>query len=234
MPWTTDQNGDAIYEPSIYAKEELPTWNEIYNEFYKKEYYRDRSIDPEDQRWNEIDPYWNIPRYKYLLGTVCNQFNKMLFEDGYRIKIMDKLAEQGILVYDTGDSAIVDIIFTCDPFTGDDDLPHYDSLNKAPTIYTIPHPKGVVNPFWSEYPRVGITRYTEPLVFRAVLDIDTGYEITDERFQGKTETIYDVYEYSYPDIFDAIMKIMLEPMDEYFTKQREVQINPSLKFDPAL
>ena len=38
MPWITE-NGEKKYIPSAYAKEELPTWNELYNEFYKNQYY---------------------------------------------------------------------------------------------------------------------------------------------------------------------------------------------------
>ena len=180
-------------------------------------YWKDRTIDPSDPRWHEIDPYWKIPRWLYLNATVTNQFNKLLFEDGYRVVLLDKLASKGILVNKDGNSAIVDIIFTCDPFTGDEELPHYSSLNTIPTIYRIPHPKGIHNPFETEHPRVDITKYTQPLIFRAVIDIDTS-EVTDERFSGKNETLYDIFEYSYPEIFNEIIEIMMEPLKQYFEK----------------
>ncbi|MCM1220104.1 MAG: hypothetical protein NC548_37000, partial [Lachnospiraceae bacterium] len=65
MPWVLDENGNKKYTPSIYAKEELPTWNEFYNEFYKSgNYTYDGGKDV-----FEIDPYWKIPRKKYLLAV---------------------------------------------------------------------------------------------------------------------------------------------------------------------
>ena len=71
---------------SIYVKEDLPTWSEVYYEFYKNKTF---SFDHEDDnQLNDIDKYWKIPRRKVLLATVANQFNKMLYEDGYSDKFM--------------------------------------------------------------------------------------------------------------------------------------------------
>jgi hypothetical protein len=60
---------------SLYDKDCLPTWGELYNEFYfskKAEYNHLDMI---------MDPYWKQPRQKILLAFVCNQLNKMIFED---------------------------------------------------------------------------------------------------------------------------------------------------------
>lgn len=64
-----------------YVKEDLPTYSELYNEFWLKDYWVSRSFEPHDPKWQELDPYWEIPRYKVLLATACNQFNKMMYID---------------------------------------------------------------------------------------------------------------------------------------------------------
>lgn len=73
MPWIKNEDGTTIYKVSLYTKEELPTWNEVYNEWYQNVY--DENI---------LDTYWKIPKQAYLNAIICNQFNKMVFEDGYQ------------------------------------------------------------------------------------------------------------------------------------------------------
>jgi hypothetical protein len=75
MPWKGD-----IYNCSLWAKEELPTWSELYHKFYLPQVY---TYDPEIDK--EIDPYWKIPKKKLLLGQVCNQLNKYIHEDNIDI-----------------------------------------------------------------------------------------------------------------------------------------------------
>ena len=60
---------------SIYCKDDLPTWHEIYYEFYLKDLF---NYDCND---TELDLYWKIPHKKMIIGFVCNQLNKMIFED---------------------------------------------------------------------------------------------------------------------------------------------------------
>jgi hypothetical protein len=86
MPYIDGPNDEKKYVPSKYAKEELPTWNEIYNEFYKKEAW---SYDPANVSHQTEDLYWKVPHLKILLGWICNQFNKMIFEDGAKQTILD-------------------------------------------------------------------------------------------------------------------------------------------------
>lgn len=77
MPWIKDENGTTTYKVSLYTKEELPTWNEVYNEWYQNVY--DENI---------LDTYWKIPKQAYLNAIICNQFNKMVFEDGYQTELI--------------------------------------------------------------------------------------------------------------------------------------------------
>ena len=129
MPWILDENGEKAYKPSIYTKEELPTWSEMYEEFYKKEIYA--YIEENDK---DIDPYWNIPRNKVLLSQACNQLNKMLFEDGLRetlIKQFDLIDVRFLLCTEDGTLGNELIIGT----------------DKISPIYTIPLPTKKPNPF---------------------------------------------------------------------------------------
>ena len=78
MPWILNKDGLIRYKLSEYVKEELPTWDEMYNEFYKKRLYKyNPKID------TEMDLYWNsIPRKLYLMAIAANQLNMHLFEFG--------------------------------------------------------------------------------------------------------------------------------------------------------
>ena len=79
MPWKKNQNNEDIYIPSIYSKNELPTWEELLK-WYKMMCKND---------WNWFNcrdelismPYWNIPENIYLCAVCCNQLNKMVQED---------------------------------------------------------------------------------------------------------------------------------------------------------
>lgn len=86
MPYIDDVNNEKKYIPSKYAKEELPTWNEIYNEFYKE---RVHFYNPADESHQVEDLYWKVPHRKILLGWICNQFNKMIFEDNAKSSILE-------------------------------------------------------------------------------------------------------------------------------------------------
>jgi len=77
MPWQTNEAGEKKYELSIYCKEELPTWDELYNEFYIKESFQ---YDPSNPEYQVMDPYWNRPRRKLLMAWACNQLNKIILE----------------------------------------------------------------------------------------------------------------------------------------------------------
>ena len=101
MPWIKNADGTDKYIVSLYAKEELPTWDEIYNQFWKHEvfeydpYNNDHMIEgiPESSDPGELikrmDLYWKLPHRQVLLGWICNQLNKMLFEDGQRDRMIE-------------------------------------------------------------------------------------------------------------------------------------------------
>ena len=61
---------------SIYCKDDLPTWHEMYYEFWNKKLF---TFNPLDE--NEIDLYWKIEHNKMILGFACNQLNKMILEN---------------------------------------------------------------------------------------------------------------------------------------------------------
>ena len=89
MPWFRDENGDPKYAASIFTTEELPTWNEMYNEWWKNKIFSS-NVDL------GLDTYYNtIPRSKVLMAQACNQLNKMLYEDG----VLEKKCSYGIYVY---------------------------------------------------------------------------------------------------------------------------------------
>lgn len=193
MPWITLQDGEVKYIVSKYAKEELPTWNEVYNEFYLSGHAFYNSEHPHQQ---ELDPYWKLPRLKVLIATVCNQLNKMLYEDGYRKGLLEHLSK------DAGEwGKVIDAKFILEP------IPDYldkmqaatsereaqmiyehhlvdwvrflDSkfigINCPPPIYTIPNPNGTPNPFiTNDHPRIDISTLAGELKIQAVLKRDNG------------------------------------------------------------
>lgn len=77
------------YSPSKYVKEELPTWAEIHEWHDGKWTTYDPVCDMEDK-----DFYWKIPIRLKLLALCCNQFNKMILEDGYDSKISKLLKDE--------------------------------------------------------------------------------------------------------------------------------------------
>lgn len=82
MPWI-NENGERKYKVSLYCKEELPTWDELYNKFFKGQIF---IYDPNNPDHQKLDPYWKRPERKMLLAWACNQLNKMIYEDGVAIK----------------------------------------------------------------------------------------------------------------------------------------------------
>lgn len=103
---------------SKYCKEELPTWDEIYNEFWINKIF---VYDPNDPEHQVEDPYWKRPRRKILLMLICNQLNKMMEEDDNpRLNI----AERTFFMLHHGDGPITiplntPSIYTCKlPSTG--------------------------------------------------------------------------------------------------------------------
>lgn len=154
MPWTTNEHGERVYKVSAFTKEDLPTWAELYDEWYGNRVTNFSRADP-DQKVNQ---YWGIPQNQFLLVTACNQLNKMIFEDGKREDLLK-------FISDTIMADAFDVRFTCEPLPVFDEMEGNDAfesswatftnnlncvLNTLPPIYTIPHPKGLPNPFIDE------------------------------------------------------------------------------------
>ncbi|MCM1439739.1 MAG: hypothetical protein NC131_11160 [Roseburia sp.] len=232
MPWIVLPNGEQVYKVSLYAKEELPTWNEVYSEFFLSGlcFYN-----PDEQN-QEMDPYWKIPRSKVRIATVCNQLNKMLYEDGYRARFLEHFSK------DRGEwGPFEDIKFLIEPLPdyldkmkdaqNDDEAKKiyeehlkvwtafldskFIGLNCPPPIYTIPNPNGTPNPFiTNEHPRVDITTLEGKLIVCPVL----------KAYNGTTDTVNSAIEvYCQMDddpyqrrMYKDIVAFMMRTFRDYF------------------
>lgn len=222
MPWKKDVNGEMKYHLSIYSKEELPTWSEVYEEFYLKNQF---IYDPNGADALDLDLYWKIPKRKYLLAIVCNQFNKMLFEDGMRDKLLK-------FIRDNLRDDCVDVRFSCEPI---DDYELPDDMNNvkedyerfvtswkkaiddkfvgrtmAPPIYTFPLPTGVDNPFViSKHPRIDINTINTKMCIVPILKFSN---------PGNDYSIAAPlpYEEWNEDCYNKIIKFMMESFIDYF------------------
>lgn len=183
MPWINDESGEKVYKPSIYTKEELPTWAEMYKEFYKEQAYS------ADEGEGPIDPYWGLPRNIVLLAICCNQLNKILFEDGLLSEMKSKFG-------------IDDARFLIDSFrSGSEELYSEGGVgtDEFPPIYTIPLPTGKKNPFiTNDHPRIDVSKMNG--------DRFIGYFVT---INGNTEPYYE-YEELFKEVIENIMESMKE------------------------
>lgn len=192
MPWFRNEKTDEeTYIVSIYAKEELPTWNELWNEFWNNGAF---SYDPNDASQNvdgkvsdsrpatvlnSIDLYWKLSHRKLLLGWVCNQLNKLLFED----KMIDTML--AIINGDIRpDEKTCDMRFGLLELEAVDDGENYDTSvirspgfavgsAVAPAIYTCELPStGERSLFASSHPAVNIKDLTRKFELVLVLSGD--------------------------------------------------------------
>lgn len=222
MPWVTDKNGEQQYKLSIYAKEELPTWSEIYDLFYTQKQF---VYDPSSSDAEDLDLYWKIPKKKYLLAIVCNQFNKMLFEDDMKKDLMT-------FIHNEIRDDCIDVRFTCEPID-DYELPEdlktikedyerfvtrwkkaiddkFVGTNMAPPIYTFPLPTGATNPFIiSKHPRVNVNNIHTRMCIVPILKF------------GRPGNDYSIaaplpYEEWNKSDYNKIIEFMMQPFKEYF------------------
>jgi len=196
------QKDELIYKPSIYVKEELPTWSEVYEEFYLGKQFSYDPNNPDDQT---IDTYWKIPHKKFLIATACNQFNKMLFEDGLKDQIIAELNSK--LLYE-----ISGLQFICGNNMSDIKFMnrysdnYKDAFEKIIEIYTIPLPTGKENPFIkSNYNRININNLDGNISIHPIMkvyDTNIGTVITSPL--------------SYTNIFNTIMEVIIKQFRDYF------------------
>jgi hypothetical protein len=186
MTYIDDANNEKKYVPSIYAKEELPTWNEIYNEFYKEKAW---FYDPDNESQQANDLYWKVPHRKILLGWICNQFNKMLFEDSmksailnwFNINFKDRFVSQVddirfFLIEDEeslnvsqSDTEKVDSTLV-ESKVFDTIYSSYNDISLPPVIYTCEIPStGERSIFASSHPSVNIKDFTSILKLKSII-----------------------------------------------------------------
>ena len=233
MPWITDDKGNKSYKVSLYTKNELPTWNEVYNEYWLKtiNIYIPDSSDPD---MHIEDPYWKIPRRIVLLAMIANQLNKMLFEDNmhkhileelnqdrgewgdfedirFLIEPLPELAEKLVVAHNEqeGEQIYAEHVNVWNEFMNK----KFVALNCAPPIYTIPNPNGTPDHFiTNEHPRIDVTTIRSTLML---------YPILQSKSKGESwrniEAFYpndmDPYMSS---MYQKIMKLMMDQYAEYF------------------
>lgn len=91
MPWIKNEHGDDTYVVSKFSKDELPTWYEIHEEFYKQKWYY---YDKNDKSQQTLDPYFKRPHREVVLEFMMNQLNKMFTEDEYDKFVLDYISKE--------------------------------------------------------------------------------------------------------------------------------------------
>lgn len=227
MTWQTNEAGDKKYVVSLYCKEELPTWDELYNEFYLHQMFQYDPMNPDHQ---SMDSYWKTPRRKLLMAWACNQLNKMIFEDG--INVSKFLKDQYKVPFVKLHFVLIDGSILTEghqiPAEGLVDLIY---LNCAPTIYSckIPSTKQP-SIFQTKHPRLDIAELTGPIQIIAVASTDIGLSITTS--------------YEFIDVLQFILKDVIRYFENGIgwkdDKGNILPMDPSEKvcqgagFDPAL
>jgi len=197
------QKDELVYKPSIYTKEELPTWSEVYEEFYLNKIYSYDPNNPDDQ---VEDTYWKIPHKKYLIATICNQFNKMLYEDGLMNQVCSELSKEinyevKALQFICGDFYKSEIVYDAKIFN--------TFFDKIYEIYTIPLPTGKQNPFIiSDYNRINITETNEEIycifpIIKFTHNDSTALHLLDLYIDNK--------------LFHTVIEIMIKLFKDYFS-----------------
>lgn len=161
MPYITQPDGSLKYVVSRWTKDDLPTWHELYYDFYLPHEY---SYTPGN--YQLIDHYWKIPRKVYLLATASNQLNKMIGEDGDKQNTLRYLNHKYFIGADN-------MGFRLNP-----DI--QSNLFEGDPIYALPHPKGEKNIFAVkdvEY-RVNVNEMLrDPISLRLCVHTSDGNEI---------------------------------------------------------
>lgn len=182
MPYIKDTNNEDKYIPSKYAKEELPTWEEIYNQFYKNKIW---NYDINDESHQTPDLYWKLPHRKMLLGWICNQFNKMLFEDGMKDHMMSWISNN---ITSIGGGNVIDMHFTIIENNNYESQFTYDNL---PLIYTCEIPStGDRSIFASDLPSKNIKSFIGVMQLVIIVESDNGVVSIMLSNDKRSEEIY--------------------------------------------
>lgn len=209
---------------SAYCKEELPTWEEVYKEFYLNQLFM---YDPTLKEHNIPDPYWKLPHRKLLICWVCNQFNKMLFEDGYR-ELFIKWLNEVLWNRETEKGGLpkgmpTDVRFTVMPIEPSLDGTfhtqemtdfincHYVGLsNCPPPVYKAQLPTGAKNPFEiSTLRRIDIALIDTEIILTPI--VKANYDNS-----GTHSSVYLITPFGEAREYKAMIDFMIQPYKEYF------------------
>lgn len=216
MGWRTNEHNVRVYTPSAYTNSELPTWNEVYNDYYRNIYLTgDHCYIPGDYRYDDnLDKYWRIPRKKVILALIANQFNKMIHEDGYADVLYPIIGEQcfpslgRIITDDNGTHAdfsniVKNVHITLDiPSRMGYDVVEAMYDDDPPVIYTLTHPSGKQDPFiTNNRRRLSVVSICKPMAITVAVMTDS---------TAKTIRVEDSV------VYNAIIECMMRPYIEYF------------------
>lgn len=178
MPWKIDNNGEQVYIASKYAKEELPTWAEIYEDFWLNENFA-----YSEKEGNDKDLYWNIPYKKFILAISCNQLNKMIYEDKFDLSKLNSLFTNRII---NAKFSFID---------------HEIKEDAFPEIYTIPMPNGEENPFiLNDNKRINISEI-DPISLKIILQFDDNHQSVYNQNNPTFKNILEIFMEQYIDYF---------------------------------
>ena len=194
-------------EISKFSVNELPTWEEIlrwYKEYHTK---GDNTFNPSKD--TAIHRYWKIPEKKVMFALICNQFNKMIAEDGYMSGLLDIINNS-----DIGITCLHSVSFclTLREISEFMSRPSEERFN----IYNIIKPDGTVDPFVSDHPHLCVNDITatssESLTIISVLAGDGHEWKIQSILRPHTDPTYN----DTTSLYDAVIEYMMTPFKEYF------------------
>lgn len=164
-----------------------------------------KSYDPATDS-TDLDMYWKIPRKQLLIALACNQFNKMIIEDGY----LDDLLKL-ISVMNGTNITPKDAVFV--PFPSCE-------LPEPSEIYCFTSPSGRPDIFIRrEYPHRLINDPTDPMELTLFIENLSGVWLPIDHDE---ESAYN----------DIIM-YMMGPYLEYFSSSAMAHHPCHIGYDPA-
>ena len=219
---------------SAFSQTELPTWGEIYDDYYTQMFLkRDNVYDPDDNKYYPNDPYWKVPRRKVLIALICNQFNKMVYEDNYKdplIKLINQTYTKNIF---NSDAIVFDVRFSAtvipDMGKGDQVLgaEEWDNFERARFsnpealsfiagtdfhIYNFTNPNGYEDPFVTNHPRLNIDKINSMMCVFPMVKISANVE-------GKVNySVMEILPFNPMTrvAYEDIIEFMMKPYKEYF------------------
>lgn len=197
MPWVTDNNGEKKYNASLYSKDELPTFHEMYFRFYLTKTFSC------DINTTVFDPYWKIPVDKFILVTACNQLNKMIFEDGF-----DKDLKSVNKEYDDFRFILSDGNLTTKDYTEK----FFGGTKTPPPIYTIPLPNGNLSQYiTNDHPRIRTDEMTsDKYQLKLMLDGMRTVLPNHEKFTSVLKIMMSNYEDYFNNLQKEVKKLVNE------------------------